>query len=230
MYRAIIFSVIVTLIAPITAFAGIDDKDLRTLDPVYSEESPCSFRDPLKDLTWLKNLHKKYPDYTICMYKKNGKVLFKIFRCGTNQYPVTWYDCMGNKMCPGLRSSCANVQGAHLYRCIYEGCDGGGTAVERKCEGGAWFRYPRPNSTFPNGSDVYVLVTPRKIRDIASIELYINGTVVRKDTKYPYEWGKGPATSDKNLRNLKPGTYKLKCLIETKCGQLFKEYLLFYIK
>lgn len=229
MYRAIIFSVLVTLIASLTAFAGPDDKDFYSLKAESTEESPCSFSNPLKDLYWLKTLHKKNPNYTICMFKKNGKVLFKIFRCGKSQYPVTWYDCQGHKVCPGLRTTCSAVQGARLYRCLYEGCDLSGTSERGKCEGDAWFKYPSQR-TYPQGSDIYVLVSPKKYRDIAAMELYVNGKFIRKETQYPFEWCKGTGTSDKYLRNMKPGSYKLMCVIKTKCGEVRKEYRLFEIK
>lgn len=199
-------------------------------DPYHRVERACRFNNPLKDLEWLKNIHRKKPDYSICMYKRNGKVLFKIFRCGKEHFPVYWYDCTGYKICQTMRASCSAVEGARFFKCYYKGCREGGSGETEKCDGTAWFKYPN-QGTFPTYSDIYVRVRPGKHQDIASMELYINGKLVRKDTRYPYEWGAGViGQNDKGLLNLSSGRYKLECRIKTKCGQVNKKYRQFYVK
>ena len=192
----------------------------------------CKFNNPLYDLHWLKNLHKKYPNYTICMYKKNGKVLFKVYPCGKSHYTVYWYNCEGHLICKTTNgSSCSSVHGAKFYKCYYKGCNGGGgNPGGGHCEGDAWYKYPKQYKTYPKYSDVYVRVDPKKYHDIAFMELYVNGKYVRKESKYPYEWCKGNGNSDHRLRDMKPGSYKLECRIKTKCGKWYKEFTHFYVK
>ena len=84
-------------------------------EPFHRVESACRFNNPLKDLEWLQDIHRKKPDYSICMYKRNGKVLFKIFRCGKDPYPVFWYDCTGYKICQSMRASCSAVEGCTIF-------------------------------------------------------------------------------------------------------------------
>ncbi len=50
------------------------------------------------------------------------------------------------------------------------------------------------------------------------MELYINGYKVRREMNAPYEWGRPNSGGDHYLRNMKRGTYTLKCKIKTKCG------------
>ena len=98
------------------------------------------------------------------------------------------------------------------------------------CTWKSWFKYPKNNGSYNVGSSVYVRVDPQRYQDISSMELFVNGKFVRKESQYPYEWAKGQGNSDRYLRNLKPGTYKLKCRIKDKCGQYHEIYCTFYVK
>ncbi len=192
----------------------------------------CKFNNPLYDLPWLKDIHKKFPNYTICMYKKNGKVLFKVYPCGQSHYTVYWYDCEGHMICKTTNgSSSSSVHGAQLYKCYYKGCNGGGgNTGGGTCESKGWFKYPKNNGTYRYGSDVYVRFDVAKYQDVAYVELYVNGKFIRKETSYPYEWCKGTGNSDGYLRNLKRGTYNLKARIKTKCGDSTEYHAKFYVR
>ncbi len=97
------------------------------------------------------------------------------------------------------------------------------------CLWDSWFKYPRMNASYEAGSDVYCRVDPKKYHDIREMQLFINGKFIRKESQYPYEWAKG-TNGDHYLRNMKKGTYKLKCLIKTKCGKSHEIYTTFYVK
>ena len=49
------------------------------------------------------------------------------------------------------------------------------------------------------------------------MDLYLGNKFIRRESSYPYEWCR-PSGGDNYLRNLSPGTYKLKCKIYDKCG------------
>ena len=79
------------------------------------------------------------------------------------------------------------------------------------------------------GKDVYVKVEAQKFQDIAYMDLYLNGYKVRREMSAPYEWARPYTGGDNYLRNLKAGTYKLKCVVKTKCGGKYqKEIILTY--
>jgi hypothetical protein len=98
------------------------------------------------------------------------------------------------------------------------------------CTWKSWFKYPKSNGSYEAGKSVYVRVDPQKYQDIEYMEMYVNGKFIRKESQYPYEWAKGSGSSDSYLRNLKLGTYKLKCKIKDKCGQFHEVYNTFYVK
>lgn len=98
------------------------------------------------------------------------------------------------------------------------------------CEWDSYFKYPKSNGTYPKGKDVYVRVEPKNYRDIAMMELYLNGKFIRKETSYPFEWARPNSNGDHYLRNLHPGTYKLKVRIKDKCGRWHEKYCIFYVK
>ncbi|NND05787.1 MAG: hypothetical protein HKN87_05360 [Saprospiraceae bacterium] len=95
------------------------------------------------------------------------------------------------------------------------------------CYWDSYFVYPKKNQSYSAGKNVYVKVQPKKYQHIAYMELYVNNKYIRKESSYPYEWGKG---GDHKLKNMHPGTYKLKCKIKDKCGQVHYIYCTFYVK
>lgn len=194
-------------------------------------QNHCDFNNPLHDLNWLKKIHQKYSNYTICQYKKNGKVLFKIFKCGVSHYEEYWYDCEGHMICKFMNGhSNSKVSGAHFVKCWYKGCGGGNNGNNNDhCEWKSWYKYPQKNKTYSQGSDVYVRVDTKKYQDIAYMELYVNGQYIRKESSYPYEWCKGNGNSDHKLRNMHKGTYKCRVRIKDKCGKYHEEYTTFYV-
>lgn len=91
------------------------------------------------------------------------------------------------------------------------------------------YKYPSYNKHYNEGEDVYVRIDPKKYQDIEWMELYCNGHLVRKEMQYPYEWCNGSGNSDHYLRNMKAGTYKLKCKIKTKCGEYYEKFCTIYV-
>ena len=104
------------------------------------------------------------------------------------------------------------------------------TSESFTCNWNSWFKYPKNNATYDAGKSVYVRVDAQRHQDISFMELYVNGKFVRKETSYPYEWAKGSGSSDHYLRNLKPGTYKLKVRIKDRCGKYHEKYCTFRVK
>lgn len=102
--------------------------------------------------------------------------------------------------------------------------------AETICVWDSWFKYPKANGNYDQGKDIYVRVDPRKYHDISYMELFINGKFIRKETSYPYEWGKQNGGGDHYLRNMKPGTYKLKVKIRDRCGRYHEKYCTIYVK
>ena len=102
--------------------------------------------------------------------------------------------------------------------------------VGSHCKYKSWFKYPKNNGTYQYGKDVYVRVDTEKYQDIEHMELYVNNQYVRKESTYPYEWCKGSGNSDSHLRNLKRGTYNLKCRVKTRCGKYYEYYTKFYVR
>ena len=100
----------------------------------------------------------------------------------------------------------------------------------QECKYKSWYKYPKNNGTYRYGSDVYVRVDTEKYQDIAEMHLYVNGKFVRKESSYPYEWAKGSGNTDGYLRNLKRGTYNLKCRVKTKCGKWYEYFCKFYVR
>ena len=98
------------------------------------------------------------------------------------------------------------------------------------CNWDSWFESPYNGHKYDNGSDIYCKVKPRKYQDITEMKLYINGQYIRKESNYPYEWCKSNSSSDHQLRNMKPGHYKLKVKIKDRCGIYHEKYCNFEIK
>jgi hypothetical protein len=98
------------------------------------------------------------------------------------------------------------------------------------CNSDFWFENIQHGKTYPKGSDVYVRVKARKHYDIAWMELYVNNRKIRRENHAPYEWAKPHTNGDYQLKNLRAGTYKLKCLVRTKCGHFYKKYITIYVK
>lgn len=97
------------------------------------------------------------------------------------------------------------------------------------CNWSSMFEYPKKHS-YNYGEDVYVKVKPQKHYDINYMEIWVNNKYIRKESQYPYEWGKPGSNGDQYLKNLNPGTYKIKCKIVDKCGQHHYIYYDFEVK
>jgi len=87
------------------------------------------------------------------------------------------------------------------------------------CSMNASFKYPQANGHYKQGKSIYIKVEPQKYQDIAYMELYVDGKIIRKETNYPYEWARSNSGGDHQLRNLKPGQHHIKVKIKTRCGQ-----------
>lgn len=98
------------------------------------------------------------------------------------------------------------------------------------CVSDYWYETCHNGKTYQAGKDVYVRVKAKKSYDIQWMDLYINGYKVRREMHAPYEWGRPNGGGDHYLRKLKKGTYKLKCVVKTKCGYIYKKYCTIYVK
>jgi len=98
------------------------------------------------------------------------------------------------------------------------------------CNNNYWYKTVKHGDTYNAGKDVYVKVEAQKHYDIQYMDLYINGYKVRREMNAPYEWGRPTGGGDNYLRNLKPGTYRLKCIAKTKCGGQYKKEITIYVK
>lgn len=97
------------------------------------------------------------------------------------------------------------------------------------CNWNSWFQKPQCGNTYPTGTDLYVKVQPQNYYDIYYMELWVNNHYIRKENNYPYEWAKPGSNGDHYLRNLQPGTYKLKVKIKDKCGYKHYKYCTIYV-
>ncbi len=168
-----------------------------------------------------------------CELYVNGKLVRK-----ENTYPYEWAKGNGNgdgylrKLKPGtyklqcrVYDTCGKYKDYYCTFYVKGGQPGGG-----QCKYKSWFKYPKNNGTYRYGSDVYVRVDTEKYQDIQEMHLYVNNKFVRKESSYPYEWAKGNGNGDSYLRNLKRGTYNLKCRVKTKCGKWYEYFAKFYVR
>ena len=98
------------------------------------------------------------------------------------------------------------------------------------CNKNYYYKTVRHGDTYNEGKDVYVKVNADNHYDIHSMTLYVNGYKVRTEMSAPYEWARPNSGGDNYLRNMKKGTYKLKCVVKTKCGQTYYKTITFYVK
>ncbi len=188
---------------------------------------------------------QKYQDIAYMELSINGKFIRK-----ESRYPYEW--CKGEGSSDRLlrnlkkgtyRLKCKikdNCGKFHEIYCTFYvkgrkgqvGKRGGGNAHggNGRCKYRSWFKYPKNNGTYRYGSDVYVRVDTEKYQDIKEMHLYVNNSFVRKESRYPYEWCKGQGNNDRPLRNLKRGTYNLKCRVKTNCGKWHEYFCKFYVR
>ena len=91
------------------------------------------------------------------------------------------------------------------------------------------YRYMYGQNGCQAGRDLYVKVGADNHHKVEYMELYINGHKVRREMNAPYEWGRPNGGGDHYLRNMKPGTYKLKCKIKTRCGEVIWKQSTVYV-
>ncbi len=176
---------------------------------------------------------QNYNKIKYCELYVNGKFVRK-----ETNYPYEWAKGSGNgdgylrNMKPGtyklkcrVYDDCGKYKDYYCEFMVKGGNNGGGN-----CKYKSWFKYPKNNGTYKYGDDVYVRVDTEKYQDIQEMHLYVNGKFVRKESNYPYEWAKGSGNGDSYLRNLKKGTYNLKCRVKTKCGKWYEYFCKFYVK
>ena len=198
--------------------------------PISNREEYCVINNPLKDFEWLKEIHKESPDHFIAMYKKKGRPLFRVYTCSLKRN--YWYDCKGNQLS-------SSQSGARFYKYYHkpncsapDGEMGGGAGTDPggQCDVKGWFKYPRNQSSYRYGKNVYVRFDVNNYKEIQQIDLYINQRFVRTERSYPFEWCKDNGDSDPQMRNLKRGTYRLKARIKSKCGQWSEVTCKFYVR
>lgn len=149
-----------------------------------------------------------------------------------NNYPYEWGGNGSNDQY--LR----NIQpGTYELKCvIYDECGkyreeycklvvGG----NQYCDKNLWYEKGKHGSHYRRNSNVTVQVKAQKHQDIEWCELYVNGHKVRREMRAPYQWGKPYANNDHALNHMRPGTYVLKCVYKTKCGQKYEKKSTIYI-
>ena len=97
------------------------------------------------------------------------------------------------------------------------------------CNNNYYYKTVKHGETYPVGKDVYVKVEAQKYQDIAYMDLYLNGYKVRREMNAPYEWARPHTGGDNYLRNLKAGTYRLKCVVKTRCGGKYQKEIIFHV-
>lgn len=234
---------ILTIIALLTSFTSL----LAESAPVAGGSTSCTwkawFKYPKSNSTYEegKNVYVRVDpqNYHHIQYMEmyiNGKFIRK-----ESSFPYEWCKGSGNSdsylrhLKPGtyklkckIKDKCGQYH--EIYCTFYVKCNDGGQPEGNYCDYKAWFKYPQNGKYFNPGSQVYVMLDAQKYHDIKYVELYLNDKYVRKETSYPYEWCKGSGNSDGYLRNLKPGTYKLKARVYDKCGKYKDYYCTFYVK
>jgi len=98
------------------------------------------------------------------------------------------------------------------------------------CNKNYYYKTVKNGDVYPVGKDVYVRVDAGNYRDIKHMTLYLNGYKIRTEMNAPYEWARPNSGGDHYLRNLKKGTYKLKCVVKTKCGGTYYKQIIFHVK
>ena len=167
----------------------------------------------------------------------NGKFIRK-----ENSYPFEWCKRGSNgdhylrnmrkgtyKLMCKIKTKCGDY---HKYYCtiIVKGHGGGGGGGHHNCDYKVDFKYPKNKQTYEAGSSIYVELNAYNHQKIKYCELYLNDRFVRTEKSYPYQWCKRGSNGDGYLRNLKPGTYKLKCVVYDYCGHKQVYYCIFYVK
>ncbi len=89
------------------------------------------------------------------------------------------------------------------------------------------FWHPGINQHFAAGTKVSVKAQLRQGSSVLYMDLYLNNQLIRRDYRYPYEWGM--AGSDFILRSLQPGMYTLKIKAKDNCGNTKEKTRVFYI-
>ena len=88
------------------------------------------------------------------------------------------------------------------------------------------FVYPKDGEILNEGTDLYVKVSAP---DSKNVKLYLNGVLVRRESRAPYEWGK-ESQPDTVLANLSGGDYELKAVAETLSGERVNKTISFKVK
>lgn len=82
------------------------------------------------------------------------------------------------------------------------------------CVSKATFVYPRKHQRVIAGGTMYIGVRPTNPKDIAFMELYLNGIFIGRDHSYPFLWGRDRSSK---LRKIQRGIYRLECRIYDRC-------------
>ena len=110
-----------------------------------------------------------------------------------------------------VKTNCGGTYYKYLDFYVRGGNGGHGTCANN-------YRYLYGQNGCQAGRDLYVKVGADYTQKVEWMELYVNGYKVRREMNAPYEWGRPNSGGDQLLRNMRRGTYTLKCKIKTKCG------------
>ncbi|MEN0046697.1 MAG: Ig-like domain-containing protein [Bacteroidota bacterium] len=93
-----------------------------------------------------------------------------------------------------------------------------------------YFVTPDPDATFPEGSNVDVLVEAADTNLVRHVDLYINGEGISRKEHAPYEWGSSNDNNDPELQDMAPGTYELQAIAKYDNNVKESEFLTFTIE
>jgi len=86
------------------------------------------------------------------------------------------------------------------------------------------FNSPTNGEQLLRNTDLSVLVTATDTDgDIAEVDLFINGDLLRTERFAPYRWGDSDRRMDSGLENLDPGTYELTAVATNDAGETTAE-------
>ena len=150
----------------------------------------------------------------------NGKHMGK-----ESRYPYEWggkhsRNPYWKKLSPGhyklkckIKDKCGEYETYHWEFWVDEYHAGGGG--HGHCEYKCWFDYPKQGHC-EYGRPTYVKLGAKGYDKIKYVEAWCDKQYLGKESRYPYEWGKGRSHS--YLRHLKKGRHLIKCKIVDYCG------------
>ncbi|MEM1328177.1 MAG: Ig-like domain-containing protein [Bacteroidota bacterium] len=143
----------------------------------------------------------------------------QLFANGQNQgtvntAPYQWSLSTNNPGTYTLRAVATDNDGATSEQSIMITVSNGGGGSNNPVVS---FVTPMDGQTFLDGDDVPVEVNATDDGSVQFVDLFLDGTLVRRENGAPYEWGL-PSQMDSALENMSPGTYTLEAIATDNQG------------